>query len=73
MHPRERTAGWNISPHVIPVSRGVQHGGPWLHPDPPGIPQPTLASAVLTVRCVGGLAVRSRGMGSNPGLLARRK
>lgn len=59
MHPRERTAGWNISPHGIPVSRSVQHGGPSLHPDPPGTPQPTLASAVLTVWCVGGLAARS--------------
>lgn len=40
MHPRERRAGWDISSRGIPVSRGVQHGGPSLHPDPPGIPSP---------------------------------
>lgn len=58
VHPRERRAGWDISSHGIPMSRDVQQGGPSLHPDPPGIPQPTLASAVLAVRCVGGLAAR---------------
>lgn len=40
MHQRERTAGWDISPHGIPTSRVVQHGGPSLPPDPPGTPSP---------------------------------
>lgn len=72
MHPRVRGAPWAL-PQLWYPGKDVRHGEPSLCPGPPGIPHPTLASAVLCHAVCGSAGSALPGMGSNPGLPGRGK